>query len=105
MFENNQQFKADFKALIDSAEASDFLAQATALADSHKINLTKDRFVKQLNMLVTANNRSRAKKLVDAIDDKSLSLGGELLFRGTFFSLKWGTVFSIVYLIVRFATS
>lgn len=86
-FVNHVPFKEDVHRLIDETmekistdpkftSLDDFRSRIAELAKEHRIPITASGFANHLAKLIMANNAHRAHKLVDALGDSGLSIGG-----------------------------
>ncbi len=107
MFTVDQRaFKNDVHALIDDIEddppetGDDFIPQVVRFADSYGIVISAAEFGAALFKLIRERNASRAHKLVDALDDHSLTLVGFAARTVGKIVLKFGSIAAFIVFVV-----
>ena len=93
MFQSNDPEKRQLKELIDDYPFGDESAdldkfKQDVIAISKPVNVNHEKLAQLLGMLVSANNKSRARKLIDAsVAKERLADGPKRFFKILFFPL------------------
>lgn len=101
-----REFKKELHTLIDNASerpgftVEGFREEVHEIVKRHKMPITAQEYSAQLAKLVMANNRGRAKKLVDCFDDRVLSYSGEAIVALVRLGIKLGLLAVFVVFVV-----
>lgn len=101
-------FKTDLHALIDAVDTTQdgwpekLRADVLELVRRHGafLNARAPEFAEQILKLVQANNRPRAKKLIDVLEDKDFTKGGIVLTKILTLLMKLGLLALLMFLVV-----